>query len=290
MHSFEEIATAPRFQHAIRERAKVGTLSVGVLEMQFSPQRIEGLPAEYSALALINTPTKIKHRYPGFERPTQEFTPGDLILRPPNLSYESQVFNPLDVSVFAIETEVVKATTTDFNANVGEVFARLDVRPFRSPLVASLCSKLADCARANCDRLYVDSLSFALIHELWRIADGHLHPAEKTPGRLPARTLRRLDELIDETQGAQIGLERLAEAAGMSTTALRVAMKETTGQTPYQYVLARRVALARDLVETTMEPLARIAHRCGFASQSHMTDVFRAKLGVSPGKLRAAKR
>lgn len=287
MHSFEEIATAPRFRDAVREQAKVGTLAVGVLEMQFTPQRIEGLPAAYSALALINSPTKIKHSYPGFERPTQDFTPGDMILRPPNLAYESQVFDPLDVSVFAIETEVVKATTTDFNANVGEVFARLDVRPFRSPLVASLGKQLVDCARTDCDRLYVDSLSFAMIHELWRMADGHIHPAEKTPGRLPARIQRRLDDLIDAAQGTQIGLDRLAETAGMSTTALRVAMKDSTGQTPYQYVLARRVARARDLVENTALSLAEIAFRCGFSSQSHMTDVFRAKLGATPGKLRS---
>ena len=290
MHSFDQIASAPRFRDAVRKQATIGTLSVGVLEMQFSPQLIKGLPAEYTSLALINAPTRIKHRYPGSDRPTQGFTPGDLILRPPGLAYESQVFNPLDVSVFAIQTEVVRTTTTNFNANVGEVFGRLEARPFRSPLVACLGRNLVDCARSGGDRLYADSLSFALIHELWRIAEGQFHPAEKAVGRLPASTLRRIDELIDGSQGAQIGLERLAEVAGMSTTALGASMKETTGQTPYQYVLSRRVARARDLIETTTVPIARIAHNCGFSSQSHMTDVFRAKLGITPGKLRHARR
>ncbi|MEM7710434.1 MAG: AraC family transcriptional regulator [Pseudomonadota bacterium] len=32
--------------------------------------------------------------------------------------------------------------------------------------------------------------------------------------------------------------------------------------------------------------LAEIAYACGFASQSHMTDVFREKLGVTPGRYR----
>ena len=32
--------------------------------------------------------------------------------------------------------------------------------------------------------------------------------------------------------------------------------------------------------------LADVAHACGFVSQSHMTDVFRKKLGVTPGRYR----
>ncbi|MEM6623216.1 MAG: AraC family transcriptional regulator [Pseudomonadota bacterium] len=289
MQSFDEIATAPRFRHAIRERSKVGTLSLGVLQMQFSPQLIEGPPVDYAALAVINSATRIKHRYPGSERPMQDFTPGDMILRPPNLSYESQVFDPLDVSVFAIAPEVVKATTTAFNADVGEVFARLEARPFRSPLIASLCRQLSDCARTGCDRLYVDSLSFALIHELWRIADGHLHPSETSPGKLTPHQLRRIDEFVADAPRGQVDLGRLACALKMSTTAFTAAIKATTGQTPYQYVLSRRLDRARDLAETTTLSLAEIAFRCGFSSQSHMTDVFRAKLGTTPGQLRRAR-
>lgn len=289
MHSFDQVAEAPRFQHAVRERARVGALSIGVLEMHFTPQLIEGLPADYTSLALINAPTRIKHRYPDIERPTQDFTSGDLILRPPDLPYESQVFNPLDVSVFAIETEVVRTATTDFNANVGEVFARLDMRPFRSPVVSSLSRRLADCAGTPGDHLYADSLSFALIHELWRMAQGNLHPSESAPGALTTRQMREIDEAISSTAGDTSSLEDLAALTAMSMTAFSAAMKATTGQTPYQYVLSRRTAKARDLIETTALPLSQIAFRCGFSSQSHMTDVFRAKVGTTPGKLRKAR-
>lgn len=289
MHSFDQVANAPRFQHAVREQAKVGALSIGVLEMQFSPQLIEGMPADYTSLALINAPTRITHRYPDGERPTQDFAPGDLILRPPDLPYESQVHTPLDVSVFAIGTEVVRTATTDFNADVSEVFARLDMRPFRSPMVASLGTRLEECARTPGNHLYADSLSFALIHELWRMARGDLHPSESTPGALTARQMRDIDEAVSAGAGEPVSLEDLAELTGMSMTAFSAALKTTTGQTPYQYVLSRRTAKARDLIETTVLPLSQIAFRCGFSSQSHMTDVFRAKIGTTPGKLRKAR-
>jgi transcriptional regulator GlxA family with amidase domain len=99
--------------------------------------------------------------------------------------------------------------------------------------------------------------------------------------------LRRIDEIISETLGDQINLEDLAASTSMSLPAFSTAMKATTGQTPYQYVLTRRVDRARGMVESTVLPLAQIAFRCGFSSQSHMTDVFRAKLGTTPGRLRA---
>ncbi|MDW4500617.1 helix-turn-helix domain-containing protein [Sulfitobacter sp. D35] len=34
-------------------------------------------------------------------------------------------------------------------------------------------------------------------------------------------------------------------------------------------------------------PLAEVAIAAGFSSQSHMTDVFREKVGTTPGKFRA---
>jgi len=62
-----------------------------------------------------------------------------------------------------------------------------------------------------------------------------------------------------------------------------------TGLTPHQYVMSRRVARARRLLEEGELPITAIAAETGFASQSHLTDLFRREVGVTPRAYRAAR-
>lgn len=287
MHSYEEIIDETRYRASVRSADRIGSARIGVSEMTWKPGRVKNLTARYSALTLYRSAAPIKHTIAGQDRPTRQFFEGDLMVRPPNLNYETEYGASVDICVFALETDFVRTATTAFNADVGSVFGRLECRPFRSPLVEGLAKQLSACAGAGGDRLYSDALSQAMIHELWRMADGVFHPSEQTPGTLTQRQMRQIDEAIAGAPGGQIALDHLAGIVGMSMAAFAAAMKETTGLTPYKYVLSRRTAQARDLVENTTLPLAEIAFRCGFSSQSHMTDVFRAKLGATPGRLRS---
>ena len=290
MQTFEEIVTEPRYRDSVRSAHRVGTARVGVSEMSWKTGELKNIRARYSALTLYKTPSRIKHTICGEDRPVRSFLPGDLMLRPPNLDYDTEYHTPVEITVFAIENELVQNATTAFAADVGSVFSRLEARPFRSPLIEGLARQLADAANRNADRLYVDSLTNTLIHELWRMADGTVLASETDPGALAPGQMRKVDELIDTARGASLTAEMLAQTVAMSMTAFSAALKQTTGMTPYKYVLSRRLDGARNLLQTTGLPLAEIAYRCGFGSQSHMTDVFRCKLGTTPGKLRAAHR
>jgi AraC family transcriptional regulator len=59
---------------------------------------------------------------------------------------------------------------------------------------------------------------------------------------------------------------------------------------PYRYLLQRRLARAREWLETTNAPIAEIAHALGFTDQSHLTKFFRRGTGMTPGQLRAHSR
>jgi AraC family transcriptional regulator len=54
-------------------------------------------------------------------------------------------------------------------------------------------------------------------------------------------------------------------------------------------VLGRRVERAKVLLGRTGTPLPDVACRCGFADQSHLTRVFRQRVGVTPGRFRARR-
>lgn len=63
-----------------------------------------------------------------------------------------------------------------------------------------------------------------------------------------------------------LGVDELADRAGMSRRNFTRRFAEVTGTTPARWVLARRLDEARSLLETTAWPITRVAAACGFHS------------------------
>jgi AraC family transcriptional regulator len=55
---------------------------------------------------------------------------------------------------------------------------------------------------------------------------------------------------------------------------------------PHQYVLRQRVGWAKRLLAEARLSIAAVAQRVGFASQAHLTPVFRQRVGVTPRQYR----
>ena len=101
-------------------------------------------------------------------------------------------------------------------------------------------------------------------------------------------TPRRFDRITGQIEAdleSVLTIAGLAGSIGVSPSFLSRAFAAFCGQSPYDYILSRRVQRARRLIETTGLPLAEIAAAAGFASQSHMTSVFRRRLGITPGEV-----
>ena len=132
--------------------------------------------------------------------------------------------------------------------------------------------------------LYTDSLAHALAVRLLLLPNtsGHAVAAAYGVSFLPPKALKRVKERIEDELGCVLSLDALAEESGYSRTHFLRMFRSATGLTPHQYVLARRVRRAQDLLQRTQAPLAEVAVECGFSSQSHMTDVFRTRVGVTP--------
>jgi AraC family transcriptional regulator len=64
--------------------------------------------------------------------------------------------------------------------------------------------------------------------------------------------------------------------------------RESFGLPPHQYLLARRLVRARELLRSTRLPFGDIALDCGFASASHFSNRFRQAIGATPGEYRLA--
>jgi len=106
------------------------------------------------------------------------------------------------------------------------------------------------------------------------------------PNALSPERLRRVCDYIEAHLGEEVTLHDLAGAACLSPYHLSRCFRRATGTTLHAYVMARRTDRAIALLADNKLTLAEIAYRCGFASQSHFTAVFKKSTGMTPGHYR----
>ena len=76
---------------------------------------------------------------------------------------------------------------------------------------------------------------------------------------------------------------RLAQEVGLSPHHFARLFKATYGTTPHQYVQTLRIDAAVEALRRDLSvPIADVALACGFASQSHMTELMRRRLASPP--------
>jgi AraC family transcriptional regulator, transcriptional activator FtrA len=81
-------------------------------------------------------------------------------------------------------------------------------------------------------------------------------------------------------------LQSMAKKAAMSTRTLQRQFSETTGMTPMDWLIRERVAAAKDFLETSAKPMARVAELSGFGSEESFRRHFRLIVGVTPAVFR----
>ncbi len=138
-------------------------------------------------------------------------------------------------------------------------------------------------------RLMVDGLLRA-IAGLMATHDTGAEPANCDRIYLSPPKLKRVIDFIEAHLQESIGLDDLAEAAGLSANHFLRVFKLATGETPYHFLRNRRLERARQLLADDSMPLAQLALECGFANQAHFTAAFSRELGISPGRYRRAVR
>jgi AraC-like DNA-binding protein len=104
----------------------------------------------------------------------------------------------------------------------------------------------------------------------------------------PARHLLRARDLIDSRYAEPLGLQGLAREAHFSPRHFSRSFRRTFGETPYQYLLSRRIERARHLLRTTDLRVAEICLAVGFTGVGSFTTTFRRRVGVSPTAYRRA--
>lgn len=116
-----------------------------------------------------------------------------------------------------------------------------------------------------------------------------VEPSSPRGDSLTPHCLNRVREYVEEHLD-DIGLEDLAQVARLSPFYFARCFKATTGLTPHQYLLERRLERAKELLLRSPLTPAQVALQCGFSDQSHLTRHMKRAMGVTPAALVAERR
>ncbi|WP_137016948.1 GlxA family transcriptional regulator, partial [Streptomyces albus] len=114
--------------------------------------------------------------------------------------------------------------------------------------------------------------------------------AQYAPSPPPADALDGLLEWAGARLGTPLSVGDMAAHLNVSPRTLARRFADQLGTSPGAWLLSRRVAEARTLLERTDLPVEAIAARVGLTSAVNLRRRFRAQVGTTPGAYRRAFR
>jgi AraC-like DNA-binding protein len=215
-----------------------------------------------------------------------EFKPGWVVFSPASSSVRMIKKDHGDYRYIAV---FVPPSTLD-QLNDEELDASpLSLSPQAGPCTAELC-RVVLAMKDEMDKpgpvgnLYRTTLAVQLMIRLVR-STCHL-TAAPAKGGLPAWRLRRVLEMLEADLTAAQSISQLASVVGLSPAHFCTAFKQSTGYSPHQYLLNRRIARAKELMADRRLSLTEVALGCGFGTSSQFATTFRRIDNVTPSAYR----
>ncbi|KXG85348.1 AraC family transcriptional regulator [Agrobacterium bohemicum] len=113
---------------------------------------------------------------------------------------------------------------------------------------------------------------------------------DRTNARLTQAQMNKLISVVNARADYRMTVAEMAETVGLSESWFANVFKQTTGTTPLQWQLGKRVRLAQNMLAESDLTVAAIAAQLGFSDQAHLTKTFRQVAGETPAAWRRMRR
>jgi AraC family transcriptional regulator len=214
---------------------------------------------------------------------------GDLSLRPGDqppfeLRWTSLSPAPTQTLHLHLSTSLLSRTAEEVGGFDPRRVSVISRSGFQDPLLAhiglALWQELEQ--RSPAGKLYAETaaqmLAVHLLRHYTSAGRAIIEPAQ----RLTPKQMKRVMDYVQTYLSEDLSLESLAEQTGFSAYHFARLFRQTTGESPHQFVLRQRIERAQRLLKQTDMPLAQVAIESGFANQSHFTQAFKRYLGLTP--------
>lgn len=250
-----------------------------------SQDKIDVPPASgHFVSAHMNCPCQLIAHWNGVARKNRSI-PGDTII----LSAHQRVvwdwrgeFDEVQMFIDPQRLEAAAAEITD------RPFSLLEGISIQDPFVYAIARRIVEELRhaAAGTSCFGDVIADTLIWHLLRTHSTLSQASAIDRIDMPAHKVRMALEFMVGHAAKDISVDDIAAAVSMSSGRFARGFKKATGQSPYQFLLNRRIEMARDLLRSTDQRLADIARAVGFATQSQFTVAFRRRCQTTPGRYR----
>lgn len=215
---------------------------------------------------------------------------GDVIIRPAGVVTTAMWRGTPDVVNVALDPAEVARVAAELPGDGTVALDRswFGPDPHAHHLALALQDELARPHAGRAGALLADSVRTALA--------AHLLARHGRPIRVPRRRLlserdlARVRERVDGDLAGDLRLADMAAAVALSPYHFSRLFTATTGRTPYQFVLHRRIERAKELLGRPGVTVRQVARRTGFTDAGHLARHFRRHVGTSPARYAAALR
>ena len=207
---------------------------------------------------------------------------GDLIIYPPNLHRILRWDKQAEFLFFRVDSTFFTSIAGELiDANNWEIIPQFKLR---DPLIQQM--GLALKSEIEADRLgsglYAESMANALlVHLLRHYSTGEYTILEYTDG-LSKYKLQSAIDYINNNLAEDLSLKAMSEEVGISQYHFSRLFKQSTGFSPYQYVIKSRIERGKKLLLQGKISISEIASEVGFGDHSQFTRHFKRLMGVTP--------
>jgi AraC family transcriptional regulator len=237
----------------------------------------------------ITHPTEVMRKIEGARREKGLLGPRNICVTPPGTATEWEHHGNPEILQVYLRRSLYESAVGELygcDAAAAEIVPRFGIV---DPLLEQLSIALAEALRSGAvrDGLYIDTIAQMMAVHLART-----HSVQSRAGALPPtpvvshQRMRQLLEFIETNLDQPLTLDAMAAHVGISPLYLARAFKAAIGQSPHQYVLARRIERAKELLRNTEMPIIDVALSVGFSSQSHLSHWMIRHTGITPAVYR----
>jgi AraC family transcriptional regulator len=297
--SYESEVIGDRFllSHApttvLARTASVSPIGFTRLKSDYAPYgRTKDVPAEDAYLFHVQLRPAVTDMWvDGKHRPTTTTTPGTTFLFGLTSNPVAEIRTPFDNIRFYVSQASLDEFAFDQGIHKIKELASSGIA-FQDRVMWGLANALLDSVERANERstLFIDHIALTFCAHVMRAYGKVAVPDDVTSGGLSPWQLRQVLDFIAAHLNDDPSIADLARESGLSSGYFSRAFRQTTGITPHQWLMRRRVERARQLLLGNGLGLADIALVCGFVDQSHFTRVFAKLEGDSPGRWRQRHR
>lgn len=103
-------------------------------------------------------------------------------------------------------------------------------------------------------------------------------------------TAEAIKTYIDNNIYNNISLDVMTDQFGITKMHIIRVFKKEYGTTPMQYLIEKKISIAKSLLSGTVMPIKEISALLQYSNTQHFSNTFKNSTGVSPNKYRHAKR